>query len=128
MQPSCFSCEGVFNRTNEQLVNNDVMNLIRNAVNNYLNVQEFIPLEEPVAQGAFPPPPGALRLLPSLNIMADEIGRRAISEMPDNSAILLQSGFSHSIYYYRLYDEIYQVILLGANDVDVRSVGFVDNE
>jgi hypothetical protein len=103
------------------------MNLIRNAVNNYLNVQEFIPLEEPVVGGAFLPPPPALRLLPSLNVMAEEMGRQVISGMPNDSATLLQSGLSHSIFYYRINDEIFQVILLGPNDTDVRTVGFVNN-
>ncbi len=105
---------------------------IRNLVSNFINeriINEIIPHQDPLVIENFPPPPppGFLRLLPTLNVVAEDFGRRRIQEEHNDTIILVQSRLNCTFWFYRINDEIFQIVDMGPNDMTVIPMGFVNN-
>jgi hypothetical protein len=109
----------------ERLDNNHSQR-IRNFVNNYINNRA---LQDPMDFEGIPPLHAmpVLRLLPSLNIFVEDSGRERIRQEPNDTIIFVQSRDYCTFWFYRINDEIFQIIDMGPDDMTVTSMGNVEN-
>jgi hypothetical protein len=101
----------------ERLDNNHSQR-IRNFVNNYINERNQ------VAAMNFMP---ALRLLPTLNIFVEDSGRERILLEPNDTIIHIESRGYCTFWFYRINDEIFQIVDMGPDDMVVSLMGYINN-